>query len=102
MKTGHQVHEIRSLRMHQIVEDLYQENPDGVIRFGLGNLKRWQQRGVDCDDFQIWEEVLRFSPQRLPEILTGSGEEATRLRQSSPFAGLVPEDSRQKILATVA
>lgn len=91
---------MRSLQMHRIVEERYRETPADVIRFGLENLKRWQQRGVDCDDFRIWEEILRMAPQRLPQILSGSSEEAVRLRQSSPFAGLIPEESRQQILAT--
>jgi hypothetical protein len=86
--------------MHRLVEERYRENPADVIRFGLENLKRWEQRGVDCDDFRIWEEILRMVPQRLPEILSGSSEEAVRLRQSSPFAGLITEASRQQILST--
>lgn len=86
--------------MHRIVEECYHETPADVIRFGLENLKRWRQRGVDCDDYRIWEEILRYAPQRLPQILSGSSEEAVRLRQSSPFAGLIPEESRQQILAS--
>ena len=86
--------------MHRIVADRYRETPDDVSRCGLENLERWQQRGLECDDFRIWEEILRFVPQRLPEILNGSSEEAVRLRQSSPFAGLIPEASRQQILTT--
>lgn len=102
MKQQHQLHEMRSLQMHRIVEERYQENPSEVIQFGLGNLKRWQQRGVDCEDFGIWEEILRLSPQRLPGILLGANEEAVRLRQSSPFAGLVTEESRQRILSSTS
>ena len=30
---------------------------------------------------------------------TSSSEEATRLRQSSPFAGLIPDEDRRRILA---
>lgn len=86
--------------MHRLVAERYQEAPVDVIRFGLENLKRWRQRGVDCDDFGTWEKILHSFPQRLPEILCGSSEEAIRLRQSSPFAGLIPEESRQQILAT--
>ena len=100
MKSQHQIHEMRSMRFHLIVMEHYQLAPDHVIQFGLENLKRWQQRGVECDDFEIWEQILRLTPQRLPEILSSSGEEAVRLRQSSPFAGLIPEKSRQMILAT--
>ena len=99
MKTLHQHHETRSLRMHRIVAELYLKSPEEVIRFGLENLKRWQRRGVDCDDYRLWEEILRSTPQLLPEILRDTNEEAVRLRQSSPFAGLIPEESRQRILA---
>ena len=99
MRSLHKNHEIRSLRMHRIVADLYLKAPEEVIRFGLENLKRWQRGGVDCDDHRLWEDILRSTPQRLPEILSGSNEEAVRLRQSSPFAGLIPEESRQRILA---
>lgn len=99
MKALHQHHETRSLRMHRIVAELYLKSPEEVIRFGLENLKRWQRGGVDCDDYRLWEEILRSTPQRLPEILRDPNEEAVRLRQSSPFAGLIPEESRQRILA---
>lgn len=98
MRLLHQHHELFSLRMHHIVADLYLQAPEEVIRFGLENLKRWQRSGVDCDDYRLWEEILRSMPQRLPEILRDSNEEAVRLRQSSPFAGLIPEESRQQIL----
>jgi len=87
--------------MHRIVAERYLENPAVVIEFGLENIKRWQQQGVDCEDFRNWEEILRFDPQRLLEILCGAGEEAVRLRQSSPFAGLIPEDIRRQVLASV-
>jgi hypothetical protein len=99
MKLDHQLQEIRSLRMHGIVAEIYRQDSDYVVRFGLENLKRWQRSGVDCEDFQLWREILELAPERLPAILSGKGEEAVRLRQSSPFAGLVPEESRRKILA---
>lgn len=99
MRLDHQVQENRSLRMHGIVAELYRQDSENVIRFGLENLKRWQQKGVNCDDFRLWKDILEYFPQRLPEILNGSTEEAVRLRQSSPFAGLIPEESRRKILA---
>lgn len=99
-RSTHQLHEMCSLMMHRIVVEHFQENPIKIIEFGLNNLQRWRKKGVSCDDFEIWEEILRFSPQRLPEILSNTNEESIRLRQSSPFAGLVPEESRQKILAS--
>ena len=86
--------------MHRMVAERYAETPTAVIQFGLENLSRWQQRGVECNDFRLWEEILRDHPQRLGEILCGSGEEAVRMRQSSPFAGLIPEETRRHILAS--
>jgi hypothetical protein len=86
--------------MHRMVARRFLESPALVIEFGLNNLHRWKQNGVDCDDFRIWDQILRSSPQRVPEILSDTGEEATRLRQSSPFAGLISENDRQRILST--
>lgn len=86
--------------MHGMVAEIFQRDPDYVVQFGLENLKRWQERGVECGDFYVWRELLELSPERLPDILLGTNEESVRLRQSSPFAGLVPEESRRKILAT--
>lgn len=100
MNPHHQLHETRSLRMHRLVAERYQAAPADVIRFGLENLKRWRRQGVGCDDFGVWEEILRSTPQRLPGILSSSGEEAIRLRQSSPFAGLIPEETRRHILVS--
>lgn len=102
MKSDHQIHEARSLRMHCMVAERYRETPSEVIQFGLENLRRWQEAGVDCDDFRIWEEILRNCPQSLPETLCDRGEEAVRLRQSSPFAGLIPEDIRRQVLASAS
>jgi hypothetical protein len=99
MGHNHQVAEKRSLRLHGIVAELYRQDSGRVVRFGLENLKRWWLRGVDCNDFHAWKKILETEPERLPEILTGTSEEAIRLRQSSPFAGLVPEQSRREILA---
>jgi hypothetical protein len=99
-RATHQLHEMRSLMMHRIVAKRFHDDPAAIIKFGLNNLERWRNKGVDCDDYRIWEEILRFTPQRLTEVLSSSNEEAIRLRQSSPFAGLIPEDSRQKILAS--
>jgi len=97
---GHQVQESHSPRMHGMVAEVFQQDPDYVVRFGLENIKRWQQGGVECGDFRLWRDLLESSPERLPDILLGTNEEAVRLRQSSPFAGLVPEESRRRILAT--
>jgi hypothetical protein len=61
-RSTHQLHEMRSLMMHRIVVEQFQQDPTKIIEFGLNNLQRWREKGVSCDDFEIREEILRFSP----------------------------------------
>lgn len=100
MKASHEIHESRSLRMHRMVAERLRQDPASVSRFGLENLKRWQRAGVECEDFGLWEKLLSGSMDDLVAMLTDIGEEATRLRQSSPFAGLISEPERREIFAS--
>lgn len=97
----HTHHELKSLQMHSIVAERFHEDPEYVIRFGLNNLQKWKRNGVHCDDFDIWETILRKQPSRLVDVLCSDDEESIRLRQSSPFAGLIPEELRMQILSRV-
>ena len=87
--------------MHRKVAELLRQDPQGGVSYALGNLDRWQLQGVECDDFEIWRNLLLAGPSdRLLEALTSTDEEAVRLRQSSPFAGIVSNDDRQQILSS--
>jgi hypothetical protein len=99
MFTSHQIHETRSLRMHCMVAERFRQEPAEVIRLALNNLERWNKQGVECDDFEVWKNLLAGCSHGIVDALTGSSEEATRLRQSSPFAGLIPDEDRRRILA---
>ncbi|MEX1044773.1 MAG: hypothetical protein WEC73_01485, partial [Chthoniobacterales bacterium] len=101
MENAHRKHEQRSLLMHRLVADRLRQSPGDVVRFGLDNLQRWRQRGVDCEDFSMWDRLLQSGPERLLEILESDDEDACRLRQSSPFAGLLSEEERGRIFAIV-
>ena len=87
--------------MHRMVGERLRRSPTDVVRFALDNLQRWRQRGVDCDDFAVWERLLQSGPEIILQTIEGEDEEAVRLRQSSPFAGLIPEFDRQRIFATI-
>ena len=99
MLITHQIHEIRSLRMHRIVAERFRQEPAEVIRLTLKKLERWHQQGVECEDFEVWRNLLAGPSQEIVDALTASSEEAIRLRQSSPFAGLIPDEDRRRILA---
>lgn len=87
--------------MHRIVADRFNQEPEAVTRHALKNLDRWHQQGVDCEDFEVWRKLLGGPSHAIIDALTGNSEDAIRLRQSSPFAGLIPDDTRHRILASV-
>jgi hypothetical protein len=87
--------------MHRMVAEHFRQDPGFVIRFALENLERWQEQGVDCDDYGVWRNLLLKHPDKLNAVLTGMTEEAARLRQSSPFAGLISENDRRRIVAAI-
>src|SRR4051794_16065007 len=45
-----------------------------------------------------WLAVLDGPPEGVVAVLTGGDERAVRLRQSNPFAGVLPADERAAIL----
>jgi Arc/MetJ-type ribon-helix-helix transcriptional regulator len=101
MENAHRKHEQRSLLMHRLVADRLRQSPSDVVRFGLNNLQRWQKAGVDCEDFSDWDRLLHSAPERILETLESEDEDSCRLRQSSPFAGLVSEEERSRIFAAI-
>ena len=100
MNRSHQIHETRSLRMHGLIAEAYLVDPKSVIRFALANLSRWRGRNVDCADFAIWEKILSGSQAGILKALRATDEKSVSLRQSSPFAGLISAEDRNKILAS--
>lgn len=98
MANEHEKHELRSLEFHRLVSEELKKDPRRVILFGLQNIDRWRKNGVDCADFEEWKRILEKQPASLPKVLLGKDERSIRLRQSSPFPGLIPEEIRLKIL----
>ena len=45
-----------------------------------------------------WKEILAGSPSQVREVLLGEDENCRRLRQSSPFCGILTNRERTQIL----
>lgn len=87
----------RSLALHQAVATKLEAQPD-LLEVARANLERWLANS-SAATLQEWRRLLNSLP--LPELLAllrSSGEQAARLRQSSPFAGLLSPTERQAIL----
>jgi hypothetical protein len=87
----------RSLAMHRLVAEKVQANPALLDKL-RDNLYRWQNsEGSPKLALAEWEQILSGSVSQIAQFLTEQSERATRLRQSSPFAGLLTEAERRAI-----
>lgn len=98
----HQIIDERSFEMHQVIADILRRSPGK-----LAVAKAWIQRFLDDPEYSIhgkdalseWLEVMENEGLAgVLSILDDRGDDATRMRQSSPFAALMPQDKRLEIL----
>ena len=69
---------------------------DTLRRRSLANLKRWRENGSWCSAFAEWEKLMAMdSDAAVVATMTGSDENANRLRQSAPYAGLLARNGTE-------
>ena len=94
---SHQWIDQRSLALHEAVAAKLEAYPQllDVVR---QNLERWLQQNP-ATALRDWRRILDSTPLAdVVALLRSSSEEATRLRQSSPFAGLLTTEERRAIM----
>jgi hypothetical protein len=100
MKHVHSDHvrlEERSLALHRLVAEKVAANP-ALLEEARANMRRWQA-GEGSPNLALaeWEGILEEPIETITALLTHPGERARRLRQSSPFAGILTERERNVI-----
>ena len=71
-----------------------------VLALARQNLRRWirRERGVARPVFREWERILaRLNTAEIARFLRSDTPMARRLRQSSPFAGVLTATERREI-----
>jgi len=95
--SDHRFQDIRSLALHALVARKLQRDPR-LLNFARRNVARWQKKRLSPSPaLAEWQAILR---RPLPEVLafiTDTSEQATRLRQSSPFAGVLAPEERKRV-----
>ena len=87
----------RSLALHEAVAAKLESDPR-LLEVARGNLERWLITTSGAALLE-WRHLLDVTPlPQLLALLRSPGDHATRLRQSSPFAGLLTPAERQSIL----
>ena len=97
--SNHRQIDLRSLAMDQRTAEKLLANPALVDR-GLANLDRWLKTcspGVRPVLIE-WQTLLQRPLPEVISVLLSTDQRATRLRQSSPFAGLLSVSERTEIL----
>jgi hypothetical protein len=95
---SHQWIDERSLALHEAVAARLEAQPQ-LLEVARGNLKRWLA-ARPAAALREWQRLLDSLPlPQLLQLLRSPEEAAVRLRQSSPFAGILSPAERQAILA---
>jgi hypothetical protein len=88
----------RSLAMHCLVARRLLANP-ALIEQARSTLARWRAQVAEPvpSYFFEWGRILEGSPEEIAACLASMREDATRLRQSSPFTNLLTPEERTRI-----
>jgi hypothetical protein len=87
----------RSLAMHRLVAVKMQADP-ALLDKVRETVRRWQESdGSPKLALAEWERILSGPVDQVAQFMTERSERATRLRQSSPFVGILTEAERQTI-----
>jgi len=99
MTLSHQQLDQRCLALHVAVAACIRARP-ALLNVARQNLERWRQtNGSLPPSLEEWRGILdACSPEEILRLLCDPGPEATRLRQSSPFGGILSESERLGIL----
>jgi excisionase family DNA binding protein len=94
--------EEKSLRLHQALLTPMLAEPDAVISKARDNLDRWTSMhrpdGMTSRYFGEWKRVLDGGLDAIVDVVISHSQEARELRQNSPFAGVLPDETRQQVL----
>lgn len=96
----HRLLEARSLAMHCLAAVKIDRDPKLLDRV-RATLQRWRERHRNAMPraFDEWQAILREPWPVIAAFITDPGERATRLRQSTPFAGVLSARERNRIYA---
>lgn len=94
----HRVLDARSLAMHAVIAQKIDRDPK-LLDVARRNLLRWRDRWADSPPawWEEWREILSQPWPTIAAVITDLSERATRLRQSSPFAGVLTPIERKRI-----
>jgi hypothetical protein len=94
----HRLLEARSLALHCLVARKIAHNPS-LLGIARRNIEAWSRgAGEETPRYLVeWRQILKRPWPQIAALITEQGENAARLRQSSPFAGVLSAAERKRI-----
>jgi len=93
----HRLLEARSLAMHALIAGKLARDPS-LLSKPRQNLENWSARWQPPPRWMHeWRQILALPWQQIAALIAEPGERAARLRQSSPFAGVLTPEERSRI-----
>ena len=96
--SSHRLLEARSLAMHAVIARKIEHDPT-LLAIAHRNIERWSARWKDETPAWLkeWQEVLKQPWRHVAAVITEPSEHGARVRQSSPFAGVLTNEERWRI-----
>lgn len=96
--SSHRLLDARSLAMHAVMAQKIERDPS-LLTIPRNNLARWRARwgGNAPRWFGEWLQIIARPWPEIAALITEPSENAARLRQSSPFAGVLTAAERKRI-----
>jgi hypothetical protein len=94
----HRIIEARSLAMHCLIARKIGAEL-GLLAIARRNVAAWAARYGDSVPraLEEWRAILEQPWPEIAALITDAGESASRLRQSSPFAGVLTPAERRRV-----
>jgi hypothetical protein len=94
----HRVAEQRSLELHRAVAERLRSDP-ALVERARDRVAGWLREGTVARPYgEAWLALLGRPMDELTDFLVDPGERARRMRQTSPFAGVLSPRERWGIL----
>jgi len=85
------------------LEVLRRNSTDEIRRRSIENLERWKNGGAWCGAYDDWLKIIESGDDgKLFAAMIGQDQEATRLRQSPPYMGLLSSAALKKLREAAA
>ena len=96
--SDHRILDARSLAMHCKIAKKIARDPT-LLNKAKANLERWIAKSGDRQPQYLreWQQILERPWPEIALLITSMSEDATRLRSSSPFAGVLTASERDQI-----